>query len=213
MTEATSPGRIMIDLFTTLDGVGQAPGAPDEDTSGGFRFGGWQAPFPDPAVGESVMAGIRSMDALMLGRRTYEIFARYWPHRLESEIGAIFDRVPRYVATRNPGTELAWRGSTRIGASLTDDMHALRERHQEIRVIGSIGLVQTLLAERLFDELRLWVYPVVLGEGRKVFPDGAAPANLRLLEAPTTADCGAVLLRYAPKRGLPATGDMSETVR
>lgn len=210
MPEKEPAGRIVVDLFSTLDGVAQAPGAPDEDPSGGFRFGGWQAPFAegDAVVGETVMAGIRGMDALLLGRRTYDIFAGYWPRHPETEIGRIFDALPKYVASRNPGIALGWPGSTRIGEELAAELRALRERHREMHVIGSLRLVRALVAERLFDELRLWVYPVVLGEGRRVFPEGSAPTSLHLLGPPVTADSGAVLLSYAPVPGIPETGMM-----
>ncbi|MBL5975050.1 MAG: deaminase [Candidatus Leucobacter sulfamidivorax] len=198
--------RIVIDLFVTLDGVAQAPGAPEEDPSGGFRFGGWQAPFPDPRLGETIMSGIRSMDALLLGRRTYDIFAGYWPQQLHTEIGRTFQGLPKYVATRNPGLALEWEGSERIGADLAVELGALRRRHREIHVIGSVDLVQTLVSERLFDEMRLWVYPIVLGEGSRVFPGGAAPTSLALLEPPVVGDSGAVLLRYGLLPGVPQTG-------
>lgn len=207
MTDNTTAGRIVIDLFTTLDGVAQAPGGPEEDPSDNFRFGGWQAPHPDDMVGRSVMEGIRSMEALLLGRRTYDIFAAYWPEQ-DVEIGRIFDAIPKYVASRAPGLAPQWTGTTRIGDFLADEVARLRERHREVHVIGSLDLVQTLLAERLFDELNLWVYPIVLGTGKKVFPDGAAPANLRLIEPPVSGSAGAVLLRYAPEPGIPETGTM-----
>lgn len=100
------------------------------------------------------------------------------------------------------------RGSERIGAELPAEIGALRERHRSVHVIGSVDLVQTLVAERLFDELRLWVYPIVLGEGARVFPRGAAPTNLRLLEPAVSSDAGTVLLRYAPLPGIPKTGEM-----
>ena len=203
-------GRIIIDLFTTLDGVAQAPGGPEEDTTGGFRFGGWQAPLPSEAVMGSVMAGMQTLDALLLGRRTYDIFAGYWPHHTtgpEGAIGQLFDRVPKYVASRDAGIRLDWQGSTRVGADLPAELAALRERHQDVHVIGSVDFVQTLLDEQLYDELQLWVYPIVLGQGKKVFPDGAAPANLGLVAPPLTSGTGAVLLRYAPA-GVPATGEM-----
>lgn len=203
-------GRIHIDLFTTLDGVAQAPGGPEEDPSGGFPYGGWQAPLFDDVVGETVQSGIAGLDALLLGRRTYDIFAAYWPHHSgpDSDIAGVFNRVPKYVASRGTPT-LEWEGSSQLGADLPAEIAALRERHDNIHVIGSIDLVQTLLRERLFDELSLWVYPVVLGQGKKVFPDGAAPANLTLLAPPVTGSSGAVLLRYAPAPGSPRTGDMS----
>ncbi len=204
-------GRVIIDLFTTLDGVAQAPGGPEEDPSDGFRFGGWQAPLPSEAVGRSVMAGMETLDALLLGRRTYDIFAAYWPHHTtgpEGPIGRLFDRVPKYVASRDAAVRLDWRGSTRVGSDLESEIAGLRARHRDVHVIGSVDLVQTLLAERLYDELQLWVYPIVLGQGKKVFPDGTMPANLRLLHA-EIGDGGTLLLRYAPgEPGEPATGTM-----
>ncbi len=211
--EHSPAGRIVIDLFTTLDGVAQAPGGPEEDPSDDFRFGGWQAPHPDDMVGRSVMEGIRNMDALLLGRRTYDIFAGYWPQQ-DVEIGRVFNALPKYVASRDPGLEVGWAGTTRIGDSLADELAELRARHREVHVIGSVDLVQTLIAERLWgassdDELNLWVYPIVLGTGKKVFPDGAVPTNLRLIEPPISGSAGAVLLRYAPEPGIPETGEMA----
>lgn len=205
-------GRIIIDLFTTLDGVAQAPGGPDEDPSSGFPFGGWQAGVPDEAVGRWVMEGMQSLDALLLGRRTYDIFAGYWPHHTtgpEGPIGQLFDRVPKYVASRDPEIALDWQGSTRVGADLAAELEELRARHRSVHVIGSIDFAQTLLSQQLFDELQLWVYPVVLGQGKRVFPEGAAPANLRLLHAEPGAS-GAVSLRYAPAPGPVRTGRMGD---
>lgn len=205
-------GRIIIDLFTTLDGVAQAPGGPEEDVSGGFPFGGWQAPLESEAVGRSVMEGMLTLDALLLGRRTYDIFASYWPHHTtgpEGPIGQLFDRVSKYVASRDADIRLDWQGSTRVGEDLAAEIAQLRSRHEDVHVIGSIDLAQTLLAEQLFDELQLWVYPVVLGQGKKVFPDGAAPANLRLVHA-ESGDGGILTLRYAPAPGPVRTGVMGE---
>jgi len=201
-------GKLYIDLFTTLDGVAQAPGGPDEDRDGGFPFGGWQAPHMDELVGESVTAGIEAMDALLLGRRTYEIFAGYWPHHRD-DIGAQLNAVPKYVASRgNP--DLTWEGSTLLGADLAAAVQAVRDRHESTHVIGSVNLVQTLLAERLFDVLTLWVYPVVLGQGKKVFPDGVRASGLRLLEPPVAGSSGAVQLRYAPTGADPETGTVGD---
>ncbi|MCS3843246.1 dihydrofolate reductase family protein [Microbacterium sp. AK031] len=205
-------GRIIIDLFTTLDGVAQAPGGPEEDTTDSFPFGGWQAGVPDEAVGKWVMDGMSTLDALLLGRHTYEVFASYWPHHTtgpEGSIGRLFDRVPKYVASRDAGLDLDWQGSSRVGADLPAEIAQLRSQHEDVHVIGSVDLVQTLLAEQLFDELQLWVYPVVLGQGKKVFPDGAAAANLRLLGA-EVGENGAVSLRYAPEPGPVRTGTIGE---
>lgn len=201
-------GRIVIDIFMTFDGVAQAPGGPDEDPSGGFPFGGWQAPFADRASGEQIVENITRIDALLLGRRTYDIFAGYWPAHAGrgSVIADVLNGVPKYVASRGEPT-LAWAGSTLLGADLEAEIQALRARHAETHVIGSIDFAHSLLDAGLFDELNLWVYPLVLGRGKKVFPDGAVPATLRLLDPPFGSETGAVRLRYAPA-GPVATGAM-----
>ncbi|QWT24523.1 dihydrofolate reductase family protein [Subtercola sp. PAMC28395] len=209
------PGRIHIDHFTTLDGVAQAPGGPDEDTDGGFAFGGWQAPLIDSIDGDQVGEGISAMDALLLGRRTYDIFAGYWPRQLDgpdSGIARTFDRIPKYVASRGR-PDLSWRGSHLLGPDLAAEIAALRERHREIHVIGSIDFARTLVAEGLFDQLNLWVYPIVVGPGKRLFPDDGPPAALELLAAEPPSARGTVLLRYGPTGTAPATGDMGQDDR
>ncbi len=208
-------GLIHVDEFVTLDGVAQAPGGPEEDPEGGFRFGGWQAPLIDDAVGEAVGAGLADLDALLLGRKTYDIFAAYWPEHTEGPdgaIGTLFNRVPKYVASR--GTpELPWAGSTLLGPDLPAAVREVRDRHEHVHVIGSLDLVQTLVAERLFDELNLWVYPIVLGSGKRVFEQGAVPTSLRLATPPAASQNGALLLRYELAPGAPRTGDMAQPDR
>ncbi|MCU1439587.1 MAG: deaminase [Rhodoglobus sp.] len=204
-------GLIHIDLFTTLDGVAQAPGGPEEDPDGGFAFGGWQAPLIDAVDGEQVAAGMVGMDALLLGRRTYDIFAAYWPHEergADGQIARLFNRLPKYVASRQART-LDWANSTQLGADVTAAVRELRDRHESIHVIGSLDFVQTLLAERLFDRLNLWVYPILLGGGKKVFADGVVPTNLELIEPVVASPKGAVMQRYALADGTPSVGDMS----
>ena len=200
-------GLIHIDLFTTLDGVAQAPGGPEEDPDGGFAFGGWQAPLFDEVVGEQVESGMAGMDALLLGRRTYDIFAAYWPHQ-EGTIARLFNSLPKYVASRHTPA-LEWAGTTLLGPDVATAVGGLRDRHEHVHVIGSLNFVQTLFAERLFDRLTLWVYPVLLGSGKKVFGDGVVPTNLTLLEPVVASPGGAVLQRYAVADGTPAVGDMS----
>ena len=205
-------GTIHIDEFVTLDGVAQAPGGPQEDTAGGFTFGGWQAPLFDEALGEMVGAGMETLDALLLGRKTYDIFAGYWPHQptdgVDGEVAQLFNRLPKYVASR--GTpRLDWANTTLLGADLATEVDALRERHEHIHVMGSLDLVQTLLAERLFDELTLWVFPIVLGPGKRVFGDGVVPSNLALAEPAVSTPGGAVQLRYTLSEGTPATGTVT----
>lgn len=205
-------GLIDIELFATLDLVGQAPGGPEEDPLG-FAFGGWQAPLIDEVTGAQIDAAYEGTDALLLGRRTYDIFAAFWPHQdPDGEDGAItrlFNRIPKYVASRGR-PDLSWEGSTQLGHDLTGEVTRLRDRHERIKVVGSLGFVQTLLREKLFDRIDLWIHPIVLGAGKKVFDGGAVPTNLVLLDPPAASPKGTVYLRYGLAEGTPATGDMSQ---
>lgn len=204
-------GLIHIEMFATLDLVGQAPGGPDEDESGGFPFGGWQAPLLDEVSGAQVSAAYEGTDALLLGRRTYDIFAAYWPHQEGGEDGGIarlFNAVPKYVASRGR-PDLSWAGAEQLGPDLPAAVREIRDRHEDVKVVGSLDLVQTLLREKLFDRLDLWVHPIVLGVGKKVFDGGAVPTSLTLLEPPVASPTGTVRLRYGLAEGSPATGDMS----
>ena len=203
-------GLIHIELFATLDLVGQAPGSPDEDPVG-FPFGGWQAPLIDDAAGAQIGAAYEGTDALLLGRRTYDIFAAFWPYQEggeDNEIARLFNSVPKYVASRGR-PNLSWAGSTQLGPDLAVAVDEIRDRHENIKVVGSLNLVQTLLREKLFDRLDLWVHPIVLGVGKKVFDGGAVPTNVALLEPPVSSPNGIVFLRYGLGDGTPGTGDMS----
>jgi dihydrofolate reductase len=200
-------GVIRIELFSTLDLVGQAPGGPEEDPEGAFPFGGWQAPLVDDTFGTQVSDAYKDTDALLLGRRTYDIFAGYWPYQ-DDEIGTLFNRIPKYVASRGK-PQLSWAGSTQLGPDLAKAVNEIRDRHEQVTVVGSLNLVQSLLREKLFDYLDLWVYPIVLGVGKKVFDGGAVPTNVTLLEPPAAGPRGAVYLRYGLADGVPATGDMT----
>lgn len=206
-------GLIHVDEFVTLDGVAQAPGGPDEDPDSDFPFGGWQAPLIGEVDGAAIDEGMAGLDALLLGRKTYDIFASYWPNQeaVEGPDGAVadlFNRVPKYVASR--GTpRLDWAGSSLLGPDLPTAVGEVRDRHENVHVIGSVNLVQTLLADGLVDRLNLFVYPILLGQGKRALEPGIAPANLRLLAPPVASSKGAVVLRYAVEPGTPATGDMA----
>jgi dihydrofolate reductase len=207
-------GQIHVELFATLDLVGQAPGGPEEDPEG-FPFGGWQAPLLDDVAGAQITAAYEGTDALLLGRRTYDIFAAFWPHQeggQDDDFATLFNRIPKYVASR--GTpDLSWAGSTQLGPDLATAVREVRNRHEHVSVVGSLDLVQTLLREKLFDVLDLWVHPIVLGVGKKVFAGGAVPTNVTLLEPPVAGPKGTVYLRYGLAEGTPATGDMTEPDR
>ncbi len=185
-------GLIHIALFATLDLVGQAP-------------------LLDEVAGAQVDAAYEGTDALLLGRRTYDIFAAFWPHQEGGEDGdfaKLFNSIPKYVASR--GTpDLSWAGSTQLGPDLAGAVREIRDRHEHVTVVGSLDLVQTLLREKLFDRLDLWVHPIMLGVGKKVFDAGAVPTNVTLLEPPVASPKGTVHLRYGLAEGTPGTGDMS----
>ena len=198
-------GELIVTEFMTLDGVGQAPGGPDEDRDGGFTHGGWQAPVADEESGEVIFGQARSMDALLLGRRTYEIFADYWPSASpESPFAGLLNGVPKYVASRTLAGPLAWEGSTLVADDLAESIAALKRRHDEVHVIGSLDLLQSLLRFGLVDRLNLWVYPLLLGRGKQVFADGTVPTALRLTGS-VTYPSGTLHLTYETA-GVPTYG-------
>jgi dihydrofolate reductase len=178
-------GKLIVTEFVTLDGVAQAPGGPDEDPSSDFIHGGWQEPLSqDSEAGDVMFERASTMDALLLGRTTYEIFADYWPTApAEIPFTELLNRVPKYVASRTLAEPLSWQGSSVLGESLADELAALKDRHDEVHVIGSLDLVQSLLRFGLIDRLDLWLYPLVLGTGKQVFADGTVPAVLQLTES------------------------------
>jgi dihydrofolate reductase len=201
-------GKLIVTEFVTLDGVGQAPGGPDEDLDGGFTRGGWQAPLLDEEAGTVVFERARSMDALLIGRRTYEIFADYWPTAPEEiPFTDLLNNVPKYVASRTLADPLEWRGSTVVAGPIAEDVTSLKERHDELHVIGSLDLVQSLLRFGLVDRLNLWVYPVLLGSGKQVFGDGTVPTALRLIESVTYPN-GTLQLTY-DTAGMPTYGTVA----
>lgn len=197
-------GIIVADLFITLDGVYQGPGGPQEDTSGGFELGGWQGAYLDEETGTSIGEGIDRLQALLLGRKTYDIFADYWPRVSDDEpIAAKFNAVPKFVASRTL-TDASWAGTT-VVTDVATEVAAIRDRFDEIHVIGSGDLVRSLLAANLVDRLNLWVYPITLGTGKRLWSDGLVPSAFTLAEPPTVSPKGAIHLVYAPA-GEPITG-------
>jgi dihydrofolate reductase len=201
-------GKLIVTEFMTLDGVAQAPGGPDEDRDSGFTHGGWQAPLLDQDSGNTMFEQASHMDALLLGRKTYEIFASYWPTAPEEiPFTALLNDVPKYVTSRTLSEPLDWKGSTLVAGDLTAGITGLKDRHEEIHVIGSLDLVQSLLRSGLVDRLSLWLYPLLLGTGKQVFGGGTVPTALRLTES-VNYPSGTVHLTY-DDAGEPTYGEMA----
>jgi dihydrofolate reductase len=192
--------KLIVNEFLSLDGVAQAPGAPDEDTSGGFKHGGWSIPYMDEFAQKSVLGAIVDAGAFVLGRRTYEIFAGYWPNAPEEErvIAEPLNTKPKYVASRTLSEPLEWQNSQLIEGDLAEAITSLKqETAADLHVIGSLELVQTLLDHNLVDELRLMIDPIVVGGGKRIFRDDGVIRPLQLVNSQVTST-GAMLATYAP---------------
>jgi dihydrofolate reductase len=201
-------GKLIVTEFLTLDGVAQAPGGPDEDRDGDFAYGGWQAPLLDEESGNTLFEQARSMDALLLGRKTYEIFAGYWPTApAEIPFTGLLNGVPKYVASRTLAAPLAWERSTLVTGDFVEGIAAVKARHDNVHVIGSLDLVQSLLRFGLVDRWHLWLYPLLLGRGKQVFGDGTSPTALRLTESHAYPN-GTLRLTYEPA-GEPTYGNLA----
>ena len=188
---------VTLQTFLTLDGVMQAPGGPDEDDSDGFAHGGWSVPYWDELMGEVVAEALRAPFDLVLGRRTYDIFAAHWPHASEEEGAGLFNAATKYVASRSR-PDLTWSNSVLLEADAADGVAALKEQDgPELQVHGSGDLIQTLLAHGLVDRFRLWVFPLVLGSGKRLFDAGTIPTGLRLVDS-VTSTTGVMMGTYEP---------------
>ncbi len=195
--------KLIASTFTSLDGVMQAPGGPDEDPADNFVLGGWTFAFEDEAIDLSA-AGFDGKDReLVLGRKTYEIFEAYWPHQSEDNpIARTFNAAKKHVASRTLKS-LKWNNSSLLGRDIASAITALKgQPGHDLQIIGSGNLIQTLQAASLIDEYNVWVYPVVLGRGKRLFENGAKPGALRLV-ASKVSTTGVMMNTYVPAGDIP----------
>lgn len=198
--------RIVAFTLLTLDGVMQAPGRPDEDERGGFTHGGWGVPYSDPVMGRIVQQSMSSAGSLLLGRRTYEDFYKVWPQRTDSPFSAVLDNTTKYVASRTLKEPLPWMNSILLKGDAADAATKLREEPgKDIVVLGSGVLLRSLMRRNLIDQYLLQIHPLVLGSGRRLFPDDGTFAALQLVDSQTTST-GVVIATYQPGEPPKAAG-------
>jgi dihydrofolate reductase len=194
--------KLIVQTFLTLDGVMQAPGGPGEDDDGGFTQGGWSVTYWDDQMGEVIGEATSRPFAMVLGRKSYDILSSYWPTAPEEAGGKVFNDATKYVASRGRPT-LEWSNSVLIEGDAGDGLAALKkEDGPELQVHGSANLIQTLLRNNLVDEYRLWLFPVVIGTGKRLFADGTIPSGLKLLDSKVSST-GVVIATYEPAGEIP----------
>ena len=189
--------KLIVTTFLTLDGVMQAPGGPEEDPTGDFALGGWSVNYWDDEMGEVMDKWMGQPFDVLLGRKTYEIFAAFWPHASEEQGAKPLNDATKFVASRTLHS-LDWKPSVLIEGDAAEGVAALkREEGSELQVHGSGNLIQTLLRHQLVDEFRLWTFPLVVGRGKRLFSDGTIPAGLKLVDS-TLSSTGVMIGSYVP---------------
>ena len=184
--------QLIVQTFVTLDGVMQAPGGPGEDDDGGFAYGGWSVNYWDEQMGQVMGEATSRPFAMVLGRRTYDIMAAYWPDAPEEQGARVFNEAAKYIASRGR-PRLEWSNSVLLEGDAAEAIAALKQEDgPELQVHGSANLIQTLLRHNLVDQYRLWVFPVVIGSGKRLFADGTIPAGLKLVDS-TVSTTGVVM--------------------
>jgi dihydrofolate reductase len=188
--------KVVVFTSVTLDGVMQAPGRPDEDRRGGFSHGGWALPYNDPVMGRVMAEGMADSGPLLLGRRTYEDFHGFWPKQSDNPFTEVLDNTLKYVASTTLAEPLPWQNSRLLDGDAAEAVARLKqEPGQDLVVLGSGELVQALRRRDLVDHYQLLIHPLVLGSGRRLFPDGGATAALELVDSvPTTT--GVIIATY-----------------
>ncbi|WP_433337733.1 dihydrofolate reductase family protein [Spirillospora sp. CA-294931] len=200
-------GTLLVGTFVSLDGVMQGPGGPGEDDSGGFPHGGWLAPHLDEGFGRVMTALFDRADAMLLGRRSYDILAAHWPNVPDEEGGAEINAMRKYVTTRTP-MDAGWNNTRVLVGEAAQTLADLKKNTDEVILVqGSSDLLRTLQDAELVDEYHLLIFPVVLGEGKRLFAEGAAPAGLELSES-TTTENGIIYAAYK-RVGRPTYGSVA----
>jgi dihydrofolate reductase len=200
--------KIIVNAFLTLDGVMQAPGGPEEDPEGGFPHGGWQTPYTEDAMGRLITEGIKDADGFLLGRKTYDIFANYWPKVTDPDnpIATALNSRPKYVLSRSLD-RVTWNNSSLIKGDVVAELRKLRQQPgRTLHTWGSTDALQTLLKSDLIDEFRLFIFPVVLGSGKRLFGSGTVPMALKQVES-VTGEKGTTYRRLE-RSGKPQYGQM-----
>jgi len=186
--------KVIVLTFVSLDGVMQAPGGPEEDAAGGFQFGGWTVPYFDEAVGKEMDDQMRKPFDLLLGRKTYDIFASFWPHQTDPPAASL-NEARKYVASRRP-RKLDWKNSTLLSGDVVEEIRKLKQTAgPELQVHGSADFIQTLLKNDLVDELWLKIFPVTLGAGKRLFGEGTSPAAFKVVKS-MTSPSGVIVASY-----------------
>lgn len=189
--------KLLVTTFLTLDGVMQAPGGPEEDESGHFEFGGWSVHHWDDKVSAFMDNTMGHGFDLLIGRKTYDIFAAYWPHASAEDGAEPMNKATKYVASRSPRT-LEWSNSVLLDGNVPEQVAALKQEDgPELQVHGSGNLIQTLLKHNLVDDFRLLVFPVVIGSGKRLFAEGAIPYDLKLVDS-SVSGTGVMMGIYHP---------------
>src|SRR5659263_210836 len=189
--------NLVVTTFVTLDGVMQAPGGPEEDPTGGFTHGGWSFNYWDDMMGQVMSEFMAKPPELLLGRKTYEIFAAHWPYIKDDPVADKLNSVKKYVVSRTLD-EVNWNNSTLIMGNVVQTIRNLKgQKGPDIQVHGSSNLIQTLLKHDLIDEFRLWIFPVTIGKGKRLFGEGTQPAHLKLINSKTSTT-GVIIATYEP---------------
>jgi len=188
--------KIIVTSFLTMDGVLQAPGGPEEDRTNGFKWGGWQFPHQDEVTNNAIAKIMSTPFDLLLGRRTYEIFAAYWPYK-NDVIGEKFNSINKYVVATTP-VDTSWKNSILINGDVVNELKKLKKQNgPDLLVHGSSRLIQTLFANQLVDVLHIWTIPITLGKGKKLFEEGTPTQEWKMTESVISTK-GVVIASYVP---------------